>query len=828
MKLPLNSVKKYAQLPANTQESIDILANRVGEVESFRNLADKYKDIVIAQIKEKQEHPDADKLTIYIVNIGDKEDIQVVAGDKNLEIGDKVAFIQPGGVVPSSYDTKPFQIQAVKMRGEMSNGMLCSEKELDIGPNHENVLKLPEDAPIGEAFADYYELNDTVVEIENKALTNRGDLFGILGLSRELAGAQGIKFISPNWYQEYQINLEPKNVCLNMDLDNQAQALCQRYCAIAMTDIEMKESPIWLKSILIRSGIKPINIVVDITNYLMIVTGQPLHVFDFDKVIKTDTDQADMAHLVIRTANSGEKIHALDGNVYELNDRHLLIANSEHPIAIAGIVGGVDTQIDSNSKSIILESANFDRYSLRRTSMDLGTVTEASTRFTRSQSPQLCNLIIAKAVELITELTGAKLATTLIDLYPTIQEPKTLSLNTNKLREILGVDITDEEVIKILDNIEYKDIELKDEYLTVTVPPFRQDIEIEEDIYEDIIRIYGYSKIEPILPKRDITATSMPDITKLKNSIRDILSNSGCNELLSYSFTSIEFLNSIKQDVDNCLKIKNPLSKELELMRSSILSSLLEKAKLNTQNGIRTFSIFEMGIPHQKDVLDEENLPLEEWRLALLFTDSSKQIEGNPYFQAKRYLEKVLNNFNVGIVEYELLADVDFEKLPKWLKDLSGSFEFNSSAIVWARVGGSKIDLGIVGEITSEVKSNLSIYSFTSAFEMNLNKLLLIKDSRFNKALESRYPYITQDICFVVPNKVTYKELLDNVEKSVGGESIVFEIECIDIYKESDSRNITLRISLSNLEKTLRDKDFRKIRERISKNLEKKNISMIQ
>jgi phenylalanyl-tRNA synthetase beta chain len=598
-----------------------------------------------------------------------------------------------------------------------------------------------------------------------------------------------------------------------------------------MSNISMKESPIWLKSILLKSDIKPINVVVDITNYLMILTGQPLHAFDYDKVIKTDTAQADMAHIVIRTAKPKESIHALDGNIYELNDRNLVIANSENPIALAGAIGGKETEIDENTTNIILESANFDKYNLRRTSMDLGIVTDASTRFTRSQSPQLCDKVISKAAQLIKELAKGELSSTLIDSYPVPRDSKIVTINIEKMREKLGIDISNENVINLLENIEYNIIEIKENYLTIEVPPFRQDIEIEEDIYEDIIRIYGYEKITPILPTKKIHATTRPAINKIKQEIRSILANSGANELISYSFTNTELLNLVNQNIDDCYKIKNPLSKDLELMRPSIIQSLLEKAQLNIQQGIETFSIFEMGISHQKGLLDKDNLPLEEWKLSYLFTDSKNLIDGNSYYEAKRYLEKVLYQFTGNPLHYTLLADSDFENLPKWIKSISGSFEPNSSAIVEIKVGDSKITLGIVGEISTTVQKNLSLNNFTSGFEINLEKLSQLQTNSTTEILiESKYPYITQDICFIVPNKITYSELYKIVTKSIDKDKVRFDIKCLDIYQKDDNkdRNITLRISISNTEKTLNDKDFQKIREKLEKNIKKKNISMLQ
>jgi phenylalanyl-tRNA synthetase beta chain len=828
MKLPISLTKKYTELPNDIEEIIDMLSNKVGEVEEYQDLNKKYENIVIAEIVDKRDHPDADKLGVYKINIGEEEQIQVLAGDKNLEIEDKVAYIKPGGIVPSTYDTEPFTIESRKMRGLMSNGMMCSEKELDIGPNNDRVLVLSKDAPVGQSFSDYYGLNDTVIDIENKALTNRGDLFGIIGLARELSGAQGLQFESPKWYKNPQKDLTPDEVCLNLDVDNRAEALCPRYCAIAMTNIEIEESPIWLKSILLKSDIKPINNVVDITNYLMILTGQPLHAFDFDKVIKTDTDQADMAHIVIRTGKDGESIHALDGNIYELSDRHLVIANSENPIAIAGIIGGTDTEIDESTRNIIIESANFDRYSLRKTSMEFGIVTDASTRFTRAQSPDKALPIISKAVEMIEELANGEIASTVQDSYPIVQEEKILTIDSDKLKERLGVGISNEEIINILKNIEYENITQKDKYITVKVPSFRLDIEIEEDIYEDIVRIYGYEKINPQLPTKPLNATSKPKMMKLKEEIRNILSNLGSNELISYSFTNQKVLESVNQDVNNCFKIKNPLSKDLEFMRPSIILTLLEKCQLNTQQGIDTFSIFEMGISHQKDLLDNKELPLEEWKLAFLFTDLQERIDGNPFYQSKRYLKKLLKKLNLNSLEYTLLADIDYDSLPKWIKTVVPTFSQNSSAIVSTKIGDTKVDLGIVGEISNSVKQNLSLNQFTSGFEINLEDLLKSQNTFKHNSTESKYPYLTQDISFTVPQKITYKELLKKVETSLEKKDLRSEIKCIDIYEKEkqEERKITLRISISNIKKTLNEKDMKEIRKKIEKNVKKLNISM--
>jgi phenylalanyl-tRNA synthetase beta chain len=829
MKLPLNIARRYTQLPEDIDQTVEILAGRVGEVESYKDISKMYENILVAEIIEKKDHPDADRLGVYQISIGEENNIQVLAGDKTLDVGDKVAYIKPGGVVPSTFDTEePFTISSVKMRGILSNGMLCSQRELNIGTNHERVFKLDNDAIVGDTFANYYELNDIVIDIENKALTNRGDLFGIIGLARELSGSQSLPFESPIWLKEPQIDLVPDEICLNFDVDNQAQALCPRYCAIALSNIKVEQSPIWLRSALIKTGIKPINNIVDVTNYLMVITGQPMHAFDYDKVLKYDTNQTDMGHIVVRTAHQGEKIHALDDNVYELSDKNLVIANSQHPIAIAGMIGGVDTQIDEDTKNIILESANFDRYNLRRSSMELGIITDSSTRYTRSQSPIMCLPVLSKAVEMITELTGAKISSTLIDSYPDPKEEANISINIEKLNSKLGLELKPDKLITLLENIEYTFLTSNDKYYTFQIPVFRTDIEIEEDIYEDVARTYGYNKITPILPTKPINSSSLPKLFTLKNKIRDILSNSGCNELITYNFVSSQLLQSVNQDPNNCIKLQNPISKDLELMRSTILISLLDKARLNLKEGINTFAIYEIGLSHQKDLLSTDQLPLEEWKLALIFSDNTKKIEGNSYYQAKRYLEKVLDKLNIKNLKYRLISDIDYEKLPKWSRELLNTFEPNTSAFVSSVVGDTELILGVVGEINNQVKENLSLNNFTCGFEINLESLQQVQPDNIVYMENSKYPYISQDICFTVPDRVTYQQLLNCVKSSIKQDNIQNDIECIDIYKEggSDSRKITLRIAISNTERTLKDKDYLKIREVIEKKVGKLEIKM--
>ncbi len=816
MKLPLNIVREYTKLDLSDEEVVQLLATKVGEVENITQWSKAYEGIQIAQIIEKSEHTDADKLSIYQINTGE-EGIQVVAGDKTLEVGDKVAYIKPGNIVPSTYNTpEEFKIKAVKMRGVLSNGMLCSERELNIGSDHTKVLKLPSDAPVGESFSKYYNLDDTVIEIENKALTNRGDLFGVLGLARELAAAQNIPFESPQWYKEQSLNLKPEGNILPLEIKNDAETICPRYMGIAIDNVQVEESPIWLKSVLLRTGIKPINNIVDITNYLMILTGQPLHAFDYDKLIKNDPNSNGTAYINVRMAREGERIHTLDDRVVELNSNTLVIADSTNPIALGGMIGGVDTEIDSDTKRIIIESANFDRFNVRKSSMAYGITTDAVTRFTRAQDPNQCLPVLNRCVELLKEFANGIVASDVVDIYPLRAISKEITLSVPYVNTHLGTTLTKDDMSEILRNLEYQinTVSQGDEYLTVTPPTFRRDILIPEDIHEDIGRIYGYENINPSLPLRSTQASALNSGIEIKKKIRNILSNSGANEIDTYNFVSSSLIEKANQDVNLAYHIKNALSPELEFMRPSLLVSMLEKAQQNINRNIPTFCLYEFNISHQKGYMDKFELPKEDWHLSLLFTTREDILSGNPYYQVKRYFDKLVSKLGVTNIEYELVADTADTDLPIWLKNLIPSFARNSSAVIYQYDGNKKNFVGILGNINPTVKKNFKLPEYTSALEVNLEVLKKIKGEVKKYTETSRFPAITQDISFTVDSDTKYSTLETVIRDTVENRKSNVRVECIDIYKansESESKNITVRLSLEHLERTLTSKDVEKI-----------------
>jgi len=819
MRVSINLLKQFLDIEISESEIVQLIKKHIGEVEYYRNLGDDYKDIVIAEIKHKEDHPDSDRLAIYQIDYGVNEDIQVVAGDKTLEVGDKVAYIKVGAAVPYSIysEPEPFIIKSIKLRGIQSNGMLGSAKELNVGNDDERVMVLPSDAPIGTEFAKYYELNDTIIEIENKALTNRGDLFGVLGVARELSAVMGKPFATPDWYISPSIEIQQEDNCLKLKIENDAESLCPRYTAIALDNIEIKESPIWLKASLIKCGIKPINNIVDITNYISILIGQPLHAFDYDKLVSNDPNYTDTAYINIRMARHGEKLLGLDEKLYELNENIMVIADSNHPIAIAGVIGGHDTQVDDNTKRIILESANFDKSSVRKTSMQLGIFTDAATRFKHALDTQQCISGLLKAVELIREISDSKVASNIVDIQYTEYKEKGIQMSVDRMNTVLGTNISEEEVINILENLEYSVTEQED-LLNITIPSWRRDINIKEDIYEDIVRIYGYHNVDIKLPQKEIKPPRENKLILIKRIAREVLSNHGANEILTYSFTDPDLFSMTNLDVNLAYKLKNPLSKELSIMRTSLLPSMLSKAKENLERGIDRFALFEMNIAHINKYVSEDTLPVEDWYLSLLLTDRKNTSNTSPYYAAKVYLEELFRKLNILNIEYSLIADYQEQNLPEYIMNVLPMFDPNTSAII--SVQGEI--LGIVGELRYEIKNNFKLPKYTSAFELNINKLIKIPSNYKKYREQPIYPTFIQDLCFEMDDNINYGDIENMISVIINKDDLWGMVECLDIYKsndESSKKRITYRIVVSNYKKTLADKDIKEIVAKIAKKI---------
>lgn len=797
MKVSLNWAQYYTQtdissLPAD--ELVKLATERLGGIEGYEEIGAQYDGVVVAKVVSCEKHPNADKLSVCKVDAGHNKLVQVVCGAPNVREGLLVAWIAPGQAVPSTRaDKEPFVLEARELRGEVSNGMLASPHELGLNDDHNGILEIEEDVAPGTPFKELYGLDDVVIDIENKMFTHRPDCFGQLGVARELAGIQHKPFKSPDWYLNAPTETVKEDAKLTVD--NQIPELCPRYTAIVLEDVQIKPSPIWLQTHLKRVGIRPINNVVDITNYIMMLTAQPLHAFDFDKVA-----QDGVAHIVVRRPRDGETMTLLDGKKIEPHKDAILICDQDKPIALGGVMGGGNSEVDVNTTRVVLESATFDMYNIRRTSMTHGIFTDAVTRFNKGQPSAQLLPVLHKAVAMFEELVGAHAGSQVVDSHPEVAKPAPVEVSVEFINARLGSEFTAEDISKLLTNVEFE-VAVQGDSLTVTAPFWRTDIEIPEDIVEEVGRLYGFNRLPINLPSRSIKPVAPDAGLALREQLRGILSRAGANEVLTYSFVHGDLLRKVGQDPKHAFKVKNALSPDLQYYRLSLVPSLLDKVHPNVKAGFDEFTLFEIGKTHIVSVNDDEDLPKELERIALVYTaDKSDEDAGAAYFHARRYLEKVLDDLGVTYS----IEPVDFELT--YLVDQVESVPYEPSRSAYVRIDNAIA--GFVGELKPAVRQKLKLPAHTAAFEVNLKRLLTTDKATSRYTPLSRYPGIDQDISLKVPADVAYQRIHDELQKALEAtkqEHMSIAVKPLDIYRGEDAqhKNVTFRVHVVSYSHTL-------------------------
>jgi len=790
MIVSVNWIKKYTKITLNDDEIVNRIGERIGEVDSVTKLADKYKGIKVAEIIEAKDHPEADKLGVYIIDSGEKN-IQVVAGDRTLKVGDRVAYIAPGLIVPSTYyDEEPFKLTKIKLRGLNSHGMLGSAKELDFGDEHKGVLKLDTKAKLGTDLIDAYELDDVIVELDNKSFTNRPDCFGIIGFAREVAGVQNMQFKTPEWLLKSE---SVKASDVGVSVKNQIEDEVPTYLLQKIEGIQNKESPIMVQTYLNRVGVRPISAVVDATNYMMALTGQPLHAFDADKVTGT---------ISVRHAKKGEKLVLLDDSEVEFQGKEVLICDANGPIAIGGVMGGKATEVSNKTKNILLESANFNMHSIRRSSMQHGIFSDAVMRFSRGQSPQLSGYVLPEASKMIIDMTGGRVASKLTGNSAKFK-PEKVSASVNKMGSILGKEIEPSKASNVLSSIGLENT-IKEDVLKVVVPYWRNDIHIEEDIAEELGRLSGYDNITPTLPRSPTKAYPAGKLHNLKSRIKKTLIAGGANEALTYSGVSSKTSRQIGWDESGMFHISNSRSPDLEFMRPALISSLIEKVHANHKRGHTEFGLFEMNPAHRKEAT-QNNLPIESNRLGFVFSSQAKPV-GAPYYSAKLYLSLVLASLNMQNVRYEPVKATSLDIFT------TSAFNHDRSAAVYF---GKKC-VGIVGEFSASVTKGFKLRENCAGFELLIDELEILED---DYAQLNKYPAVTRDVTYEIKDKTTLYDLKTEIETHLRRANIGYELDASDIFRGKGKRRITFTLKLWNPAKTLTSKEVNNSVEALAEHL---------
>ncbi len=822
MKISLNWLREFTDIQISVDELVKKIGAQLGEVEEVISLGERYEGVVVAKVVSCEKHPNADKLHVCKIDDGGvtkgvKRDskglVQVVCGAQNVRAGISVAWIPPGAIVPSTFEKEQFKLDVRPLRGADSNGMLGSAKELQISDDHDGILIVDKPAKPGASFAELYELDDYIIDIENKMFTHRPDCFGILGVAREIAGIQNIKFTSPKWYlHSLPIKASKSDKKLSLTVKNQIPELVPRFFAVPLSDIKVTKSPIIMQSYLSRLGIKSINNVVDITNFIMLLTAQPTHAYDYDKVAAQDNSAK--ATIIARLPKKGEKIVLLNGKTIQPHDKAIMIATEKRLIGIGGVMGGTDTEVDSETKNIILECASFDMYSIRKTSMTHGLFTDAVTRFNKGQSPLQNDVVATYAVGMLQKLANAELAGDIIDTAAHKSQGFWKGIHTNSgfINERLGLDLSTTQIATLLKNVEIS-VATNGKNLIASPPFWRTDLEIPEDIVEEVGRLYGYDHLPLTLPKRDITPAQKDKMLVIKSKVRDVLSRAGANEVLTYSFVHGDLFDKTGQDKKQAYQISNALSPDLQYYRLTLTPSLLDKVHMNIKSGYDEFALFEIGKSHNKTHLEKDSkLPTELEMVAAVYSSNTKsKNEGAPYYKVKELLEHLGKSFGLE------LAYKSVDDKPNY----PVTAPFNSARSAYVIDGQSGTFLGIIGEYKASVRKALKLPPNTAGFEIGTEGIQSAQTKTSVYTPLSKYPSTHQDISFKVTCDTPYSDLANcakaQLRKAEKEHGYTCTFQPIDIFsKDKTSKHISFRISLSHPDRTLVTEEVNKLLDSIA------------
>ena len=821
MLISLNALKRYVKIPdsLSTADLMKLIGSRLVEVEGTESLAEKYQNIYVAKVVKCTDIPDT-HLHLCEVDAGSLNQefgklenglIQVVCGAPNVRADLYVVWLAPGAIVPSTFGTENFQLSVRKLRGFLSYGMIAGADELGFGTDHKYIAELaPDLAKPGIPITQALDLDDLIIDIENKSLTHRPDTFGLIGFAREVAGILNQPFENPEIFQgdfDFQSQVlaidNTARVAQTPIIEIQDSVLCPRYSCVVLDENNFKHNIVDNDSLLTRegvflykSGLRPISQIVDATNLTMLETGQPLHAFDYDKFIAlggTDTPK-----IIIRAAKSGEKITLIDDTEVELNSNDIVITSNNVPVALAGAMGGKNTEIDANTKRILIESATFSLYNLRKTQMAHGIFSEAITRFTKGQ-PVFGTI---PALRLCLSKLGVKEYSKLIfaDCLAVVPKQESISITLQDLNQTLGAVFNFEQISKTLKNVGFLVTPSPDKQtINITAPLWRTDIHIKEDIYEEVGRLTGFDNIPKSLPLRSFKGSPKNQLFALKREIRNILSDQlGANELLTYSFVSKALQEKVGENITDSYEIINSISPELQCFRQSLVPSLLEKVYENQKAGYKDFILYEMNqvAKHSFGLLDNQTPRLEP-HLAIT-------LEGD-FYKIKNLCLALGTSlgFDFIFTKYEEQEYPYFEPL----------HSVNISL-------GQNI-IGSLGEIKHSVQKSMKLKGL-AALELNLGVLLGVPRVLHVAQKVSRFPSVSRDLTIKTPDAISFENLEQAIKCALIQDFLIYTLEPVSIYRQSEkntSRNCSFHLRFASTVKTMSADEISAIMKQIEQNI---------
>ena len=789
MKVTYNWLKEYVNIPLTAEELAEKLTRSGFEVEEICYQNQHLHDVVVGKILKIEKHPQADRLVVCQVDIGDKT-TQIITAATNVFEGAVVPVSLPGADLVNGV-----KIQPTKMRGVESNGMFCSGEELGIDENYfegagvNGILILPSDMKIGEPIEKALSLDDVVLDVY--ITPNRPDCLSVIGLAREIGAILGDKPKKVNL--SYPIDIYSKDTVHDyIEVDNQTEN-CPRYCMGAVKDVKIERSPLWMRARLNAVGIKPINTIVDITNYVLVEMGQPLHAFDQALI--------DGKQINVRQAKEGEKIEALNGVTYNLDGKDIVIADKDKPMVIAGIIGGTNSCINDNTKTVVLESAVFDLKSVRSSSRKYGIRTDSSARNEKGINLASAEDGLLRALALVSKLKCGKVVRGIIDKARGENKARQLVGSVKFINQILGIEIPASVMSKILNNLGIEN-KVNGDRLECIIPPYRQDIENNNDLAEEIIRLYGYDvydKTDGVLFKNSPVTESVPNVRyNLERKYRNMLVQEGFYEIMTFTFGSNDFVKRLmlSDERANPIKISNPLGENFAYMRTTMLSSMLQTATYNLSVGNKEMRLFECGKVYLSKGDNLKNLANEPNMLAMLVSE-----DGFDFFNFKNVIENLLGAY--GEVKLER------SKEPYLHPGISADIF----------VAGQKV--GHFGKLHPSVIRSYELPANSYYGEICTSLLISLSEKKIELKQVSKFPNVARDLAVVVDEEVEAGAMVDAIKSACG--NLYFDCSLFDVYRSDalgkGKKSLAFNIILSDLNKTLTDEEIARVMNKVLKAL---------
>lgn len=793
MLLPVKWLREYVEFDMDSKELAEKLTATGSHVESIDDVDKGVEKVVIGKILSIEKHPDADKLVITKIDVGEDEDLQIVTGADNISEGDIVPVAMIGAKLPDG-----MKIKKGKLRGIDSFGMLCSADELGISANvvpksqKYGIFILEGEYTLGTDIKEELSLLGEVMELE--ITPNRPDCLSIIGMARETAVSIGEDLKYP-WIKIMDEKGDISDELNGVEIED--SSLCKRYFTKVIKNIKVKESPLWIQTRLMEAGVRPINNIVDITNYVMLEFGQPLHAFDLDKI--------EGKKIVVRNAKSGETLKTLDESVRKLDESTLVIADEKNPIAIAGVMGGFDSEVTEDTKSILIESATFDARSVRLTSKKLNLRSEASTKFEKGLDPNIAEVACERVCQLIEEMNCGEVIKGEIDKYGTKPEKQVIELPEKDIAKLLGIEIESKKVLEILNSLEIETTYDNGVY-TCIAPTFRNDLKLKADIIEEIARVYGFDNIGFAPLVGTLTRGEKSESRKLEDLSKEILVGVGLNEIMTYSFLSPKAYDRIllpeNDEKRNYITLRNPLGEDYSVMRTTLIGNTMEVLARNYKYGVesaKTFEIANTFIPVEEG--SKKLLPNEKKLISIgMYGDGD-------FFSLKGIVDEYLKRLGVENVEYKTVTD--------------------NTTFHPGRTANVLIDdtlIGVIGEIHPDVLGNYDIKVRCLVAELDFEAIG--KKSKLEKIYKPlpKYPSMARDIALLIDEDIEVRE----IEKVIlaNGKNLVEKIQLFDVYTgdqvEEGKKSIAYTIIYRSNEKTLTDEEVVKVHGKILEELEEK------